>query len=40
LKFISSSSRRTSRLPMYVVLRNSTTTVVEGGCPAFFDFSD
>ena len=40
LKFISSSRRSTSRLPLYELLRNSTTTAVEGGFPAFFDLSD
>jgi len=40
LKFISSSSSSTSRLPLYSFLKNSATTVVEGGFPAFFDLSD
>jgi hypothetical protein len=40
LKFISSSSRSTSRAPLYSDLKNSTTRVDDGGFPALFDFSD
>lgn len=40
LKFMSPSSRRISSEPLYEVLRNSISRVVDGSFPAFFDFSD